>query len=169
VLDMVYAGFGWTCYEPVPVTASGPTRFEVPFPDFWVGPVCVTAAPPDDQPDDHPDDQPAAETITFAWQRWKLDRGLGREEVTFTFCRIADDRPLIVEVPTGWQVTAHVGQHPDAVDANADWVPVDAGAAEWIFDHYVARTLTQLGRGWNELQAVLGSDSTASNAGTKYK
>lgn len=126
LLDRAYRVFGWSCYEPVPVRRRASGLFEARFPGFWTGPVTLSAEPATPFPQ--------AGTITFSWRLNKLIRDLPAGPAAFSFCRTSGNPPLRVQVPPGWAVTAHAGQNPDALDANADWEPVDNAAGQEIFD-----------------------------------
>jgi transcriptional regulator with XRE-family HTH domain len=147
LLDMAYAAFGWSCYEPVPVRRLRPGLFEAAIPDFWMGPVTVTAEPVVALPE--------GGAIRFAWQQWQLDRDLPGMRAAFSFCRVRGYPPLRVQVPPGWTVIVHAGQHADALDASADWVPADDEAAAKVFDLYTTGWLRQIGRTKADLDRAL--------------
>lgn len=149
LLDRVYGGFGWTCYEPVTAMRVGPGHFTVRFPQFWLGPVCVTAVPLAVDP--------SGGQITFAWTKWQLVRDLPATATSFTFCCVPDAWTLDVRVPPDWEIEAHMGQNPDALDANSDWVPVDEAAGNEIFEHYVTGWLRILGKTTEDLARALDS------------
>lgn len=154
LLDTVYGAFGWSSCERVPVEPTGPGSVQALFPDFWTGPVSVTAIP-------------AARaalsgTITFIQRAWKLDRDLPAGPTSFWFCRVADETPLRVQVPPGWIVQARIGQAIDAIDANRDWLPVDEAAADEIFTTVVHAWLHYLGKTPADLDQALAPTEVAS-------
>lgn len=148
ILDRVYGAFGWTCYEEVAARRIGPRHFSVAFPKFWVGPVCITAVPVAADP--------LGGEIEFAWNRWKLVRELHPALTSFTFYCMPETWDLDVRVPPGWNIEAHMGQNPDALDANTGWVPVDEAASDEIFDEYVAGFLKVIGKTSDDLGRALG-------------
>jgi transcriptional regulator with XRE-family HTH domain len=148
VLDTVYGGFGWSCRDSVPVRRDPTGGFEVAFPGFWEGPVCVSVVPSAPYS--------VAGEVAFAWGQWKLARHMPGHPVTFRFCRVCDDPPLSVRVPPGWAIEAHMGQDPDALDANSDWVPADRAAGDEIFHRYTQAWLALLGKTRADLDLALG-------------
>jgi len=148
LLDRVYGAFGWTCYEPVPVTRVRPGQFRVVFPHFWLGPVCVTASPVEI-------DAPGGEII-FTWSKWQLVRDLAATTTSFTFYCMPDASILEVRAPRDWKIEAHMGQDPDALDANGDWVPADGAADDEIFERNIAGWLRTIGKTTDDLERALG-------------
>ncbi|MFB9620888.1 helix-turn-helix domain-containing protein [Brooklawnia cerclae] len=148
LLDRVYGGFGWTCFEEVPVERVRPRHLVVRFPSFWTGPVSLSVEP-----------YPAhaiAGHVTFTWRKWRLDRRLSREPVSFRFCRVPDDPPLQVITPPGWRIRAYMGFDAEALEANGDWVPA-AGSEEGseVVDDYLGHYLALIGKSLSDLQRAL--------------
>jgi hypothetical protein len=148
LLDLVYGAFGWTCFEPVAAERVEAGHFRVTFPHFWLGPVCVTASP-------SATEAPAGE-ITFNWARWGLVRELPAAATSFAFYCMPNTGVLDIQVPPGWKVETHMGQNPDALDANSDWVPVDEAAGNEIFEEYLAGFLRLVGKTRDDLARALG-------------
>jgi len=151
ILDRAYGGFGWTCYERVAAKTVLPGRFRVVFPRFWLGPVCVTASPPAGDP--------FGGEIAFAWSKWRLVRNLPAKATSFTFYCMPGAWTLDVQVRPGWKIEAHMGQNPDALDANGDWVPVDETASNEIFDQFVVGWLRTVGQTSDNLARALGYEA----------
>ena len=151
LLDMAYEAFGWSCWEPVRVTRTGAGEFEAVFPDWWVGPVGVTAVPSAAFP------SPGSLTLTSRNRRSDcLLPGAGsRAPVTVEHLRMPDEPPLRVRVPPGWHPHAHMGHSAEAIDADAIWRPVDAEAAGRLFAVSVRTWLCLLGRTQADLDRVL--------------
>ena len=121
-LDMAYGLGGYTCRVPVHLDSTG-LYTEVRFPEYWVGPVCVTAT------------QGAGtgahrmREIRFKWGRWRADL-LFPSGVSATMHRTStNDEPLQIEqIPWSafpessipWNVEVSLGYDPEAVDIPRD-------------------------------------------------
>ncbi|GIH15442.1 helix-turn-helix domain-containing protein [Rugosimonospora africana] len=149
MLDVLYGGWGWTCFEAVRVRRVAQRVIQATFPSWWRGPVRVSV---------HPQiPAVAGEGITFSWwPSMSADRELGAEPAAFTVCRVSDE-PLRVQVPDGWSVQVHMGYDPDAVDANDDWVPASELAGDQIFDHVLGGWLHLISKTKADLDRALCS------------
>jgi transcriptional regulator with XRE-family HTH domain len=153
LLDVAYGSFGWSCWEPVQVTRTDSGMFEAAFPDWWLGPVCVTAAPSAAFP--------ATGSLTLISRNRRSDCPLTGADagapVTVEHLRMPGEPPLRLQVPPGWRLYAHMGYGTDAVDADTIWRPPDAAAAGRLFDLSVQTWLRQLGRTEADLTRALRS------------
>jgi transcriptional regulator with XRE-family HTH domain len=116
-LDAVYRADGHLCRDEVPVTegpaTSADVRVDVEIPAFWVGPVWFSLVP-----------QGRART-----GRVRLEWGSDIKHMVFDgaatiSCRRAthDAEHVSLFCPRGWQVTAGMGDRPDARDVNFGWL-----------------------------------------------
>jgi transcriptional regulator with XRE-family HTH domain len=143
-LDTVLGADGHACFEDVPVSRQG-SKVTIPFPPYWIGPVSVTVFAPS-----------AANDVTdiyFRWDPWEL-RARVRSGVPLTFRRSDQSAPdLRGSVPDNWDVYAHIGHHPGALDANSPWDSLDVGIYDHVLGVYLrvfrrdARQLDHLMRG----------------------
>lgn len=147
MLDVIYGGWGWTCFEPVRLRRVAPGIVEAPFPPWWRGPVCVGVRPEAAGASDG--------AVTFAWPASALaHQDLEGEPRVFTFCR-ATDEPLRVQAPQGWAVQAHMGYDPDAIDANDDWAPATQIAGDRMFERMIDGWLAIVGKTRADLARAL--------------
>ncbi|WP_426241373.1 helix-turn-helix domain-containing protein [Nocardioides sp. LHG3406-4] len=136
LLDLAYGGYGWTCFERVPVARRSSTRFEVPFPGFWLGPVTLAVRPAGVA---HPGG------LTLTWPTRRRDRALPAHGGVLGFVRRPGDGTLTVETPAGWLVEAWMGYDPDATDALGDWVPYGPEAEDQAVELLEANVLGAFG------------------------
>jgi transcriptional regulator with XRE-family HTH domain len=151
LLDMVYGMFGWSCWEPVHVARTRAGAFEAAFPSWWVGPVSLTAVPSAAFP------SPGSLTLIVGGQRSDCHlAGAGsRAPVTVEHLRKPGEPSLLVHLPPGWRLQAHLGHDVDAADADSMWRPASTEVADRIFDLSVARWLRLLGRTRADLDRAL--------------
>jgi transcriptional regulator with XRE-family HTH domain len=152
LLDVVYDGGGWTCFEPIPVHRILPGRFTVEFPSWWIGPVSVrvgqaTSATTSTDPD--------VGSVRLESNRWQNERMLGPQRQAFTFLRVVRDGPLHVSVPPGRGVRAFLGHDPLAVFINRGWVPTGPHSDERL-PAYREALLTLIGKTAGDLERALG-------------
>jgi transcriptional regulator with XRE-family HTH domain len=116
-LDAVYRADGHLCGDEVPLregpASTADVRIEVDIPEFWIGPVWFTLVP-----------QGRARS-----GRVRLEWGSDIKHMVFDgaatiTCRRAthDAGSPALFCPRGWQVTAGMGQRPDARDVNFGWL-----------------------------------------------
>jgi len=99
---------------------------------------------------------PMGGKIVFTWNRWQLVRDLLATTTSFTFYCMPETSVLDVKAPPEWKIDAHMGQNPDALDANGDWVPVDETAENEIFEQFVVGWLQTIGKTEDDLRRALG-------------
>jgi transcriptional regulator with XRE-family HTH domain len=146
-LDLLYR-CGLLTDEPVGGAMAGPS--EVIFPNFWVGPVWVTVEPY------------AASTVEveLRWGRYRrplLVHGL----TTVSFRKSRPGQEAVeINVPAncGWR--AGIGDHPEAVDINANWMHVDEIAQRAIVAELLQRLLDLAGRDLRSFQQFLETGKT---------
>jgi len=144
----VYQAFGWSCYERIRTRRVQPGIHQVAFPEFWIGPITITLSPSTPHP--------VPGKVTFFWRRYKHVGEVPEGRISFTFCRVPDDAPLTVAFPRGWRIDAYMGQDPDAVDANRNWVPTDLASGIEIFDEACEGLLSMLGKSRADFDRALG-------------
>lgn len=120
-LDVVYEAGGYTTDETVDVHGSR-ERFEVHFPQFWVGPVWLEF---------HSETQP--------WANVHLRHGAHVEAVRVVpgACvvderRRRDAEPYVVKCPLGWTVRAGLGARPAAPAVDLDSYGIRSAVAETV-------------------------------------
>lgn len=133
-LDTLYQADGYTCLEDADArllaSRDDPARkrYEVAFPEFWVGPIWVSfSCPTEAQEVGH---------VSLRWWPWQKRLALRPGTTVTTRRATRDSKDLVVDVPNGWTVSGGVGMHPDAIDVNADWVPEDDGAESALWRLY---------------------------------
>jgi hypothetical protein len=127
------------------VGRAGPAeaRLEVDFPWFWIGPVWVTFVPRG---------RSSGGRVVLEWAG-DVKPMVVESEATVT-CRRASHEAggLSVRCPTGWEVTAGMGERPGARDVNYGWQhrgqpdePPDApDDVNEVFLNWFGRTRPQL-------------------------
>lgn len=113
VLDVIYGGFGWSCFEQVAVKPLKSGRWRADFPEFWHGPVCVTLRAPGAA-------LPAA-PVAFTWsaREHEADIPAGAARLAYSLIRMPGDGPLHVSAPEGVSVSAAMGLARDGAAAPA--------------------------------------------------
>ena len=129
-LDVIYRGNGFACCERVDVVSEGIPQggiahYEVSFPNYWVGPVWLTALPRGTSD---------LRAIGLLWGPWRSKVDL-QQETTLTFrCAEPGAPHLNAYLPKEWGLEAGIGVRPDAVDINDVWSAADADSARGIYE-----------------------------------
>ncbi len=130
-LDRLYQGDGRTGYWPVPV-AAGEVVDAVEFPSWWVGPVWLSFR------------GPGSGRCTLEWAPWRKPLQVASGGVVEIRRSSETSEPLTVHIPSGWVLTAGIGRHPAAVDANEHWL-VMKEAVQQFFQYYFDVTVRAAG------------------------
>ena len=115
------------------------TRYVVPYPRYWTGPVWLRADGPEGS---------ATGAVDLRWGPWHRLQTV-QSGVVLDFRRAPSaPTPLEADVPNRWRVTAGIGSWPDALDINRDWRPADMSAAIGLLRGALADIRAgQVGRG----------------------
>ncbi|WP_076258225.1 helix-turn-helix domain-containing protein [Intrasporangium flavum] len=147
LLDLAYDAFGTSCFEPVRSTDLRPGALGVAFPDFWVGPVTVTARPLLRAGAPGP--------MTLRWRGRLRQEQLCSAPVTLGCVRLAEDGDLIVSLPPGWRLDAWMGHDPRARELVSDWVPVSPEAGRAAVERVLSSVCRAVGVAEEDLRRAI--------------
>ncbi len=100
---------------------------------------------------------PAIAATCLQWWPWQRDLVVCHGRVVTCRRASTEQRDLVIRLPTGWQVEAGLGNHPDAVDVNHNWIGMDDAAKIRIARKGITMYAQVFGRTWADTRArVLG-------------
>lgn len=137
-LDRLYGADGSACFVEVTTLLLGPASaresrlnvWQVAFPGFWVGPVCLVAHSPAGDPND-------TGRLGLRWGAWANDLLVRHGKAISTRQDEPHSPPLQVLLEVGWRLQAFVGEHPDAVDISSDGWHAAPGKERDLYRHYI--------------------------------
>jgi len=142
-LDRLYGADGSTCFVEVTATrfesrgtsASDLQLWQVAFPSFWVGPVCLVAHSPSADSGD-------TGRLGLRWDAWANDLLVRHGKAISTRQDEPGGPPLQVLLEPGWQLLAFVGEHPAAFDVSSIGWYAAPGRERDLYRHYLDNYLS---------------------------
>jgi len=131
------------------------TYVDVPFPDFWFGPVWLQFNAPETS---------ATGLAELSWGLWQCRHVVPSGAVVTTRRAPNGARPLRARLPSGWNLAAGVGMVPGAFDINHDWHAASLQAARVILRDILAAVKLPLGSEYTDPSLMNGEAPTASKA-----